>query len=367
MRLLPKDHELGWTPYGWLIYLPPLLLQPLLSHASAASWAITILGILVFLPLFFRGYWLAGARLLWIIGGITALGAIYMPINMAGGVYFIYAAGFAGMVGRPRAGRPIVAAITFVTLAEALLFSLPLEQWAWVVIFTALIGAINIHYAEVRRTNAKIRLAQEEIEHLAKVAERERIARDLHDLLGHTLSLIVLKSELASKLAETDPARARAEIQDVERISREALTEVRAAVRGYRSFGLREQLETASAALGAAGVSVEMKVETIPLNSAQEAVLAMAVREAVTNIVRHAEATSAEIRVGADDDVVTLEIRDDGRGSGDSEGAGLAGMRERIVELGGTLARENNRGTRIIVTFPVDRSANVVPIEARGA
>ncbi len=359
MRLLPPSRELGWTPYGWLIYLCPLLLDPLLSHAGALGWATTLAGIAVFLPLYFRGYWLSGARLRWIIAAITVLGVIFSPLNHAGGVYFIYAAAFAGEAGRPRLGRLLVGAITAVALGEALLLRQPVYQWGWVVVFSLLIGALNVHQAEVRRVNAKIRLAHDEVEHLARVAERERIARDLHDLLGHTLSLIVLKAELAAKLSERDPARARAEIEDVERISRAALGEVRAAVRGYRALGLGEQLDTARTTLTAAGVTVDMGIAEVPLSSSQEAVLALVVREAVTNIVRHADAAAATIRLGASDGHVLLEIRDDGRGGADLEGAGLAGMRERIAELSGTLERDGRRGTRLTVRLPVDQPAAV--------
>src|SRR5207253_2493665 len=128
-------------------------------------------------------------------------------------------------------------------------------------------------FAERSRANRKLRLAQEEVEHLAKVAERERIARDLHDLLGHTLSVIILKSELASKLADRDADRARAEIRDVERISRDALAQVRAAVRGYRAGSLQGETDAARATLATAGVVVECELATLTIPPAYEAVL----------------------------------------------------------------------------------------------
>ena len=121
-------------------------------------------------------------------------------------------------------------------------------------VFTIVTGAANIFDAERERAQRRLRRADEEIERLAALAERERIARDLHDLLGHTLSVIVVKSELAARLAERDPARAGEEMRDVERIGREALAEVRAAVVGYRAQGLRGELDGARRALAAAGV-----------------------------------------------------------------------------------------------------------------
>jgi two-component system sensor histidine kinase DesK len=146
------------------------------------------------------------------------------------------------------------------------------------VFFSALLGSVTIHYARRRRLTARLLAAGEQSEHLAKIAERERIARDLHDLLGHTFSLIVLKSELASRLAETDPSRAAHEIRDVERISRDPLAQVRAAVRGYRSAGFESELRQAREALEAAGVHVETTVQPAPLSSTQESVVALALR-----------------------------------------------------------------------------------------
>src|SRR5262249_21649918 len=152
-----------------------------------------------------------------------------------------------------------------------------------------------IHFAERHRDNRRLRRAQEEIEHLAKIAERERIARDLHDVLGHTLSVIVLKSELASKIAEKDPRRAVQEIKDVERMSREALPQVRNTIQGYHARSLQAEAEQATAALEAAGVKVSCELAHADIPAAHEGVLALALREAVTNIIRHAGATSCKL------------------------------------------------------------------------
>ena len=157
---------------------------------------------------------------------------------------------------------------------------LVLRRWPAVVV-----GGSNIYFAQRNRTLAKLRIANEEIEHLAKVAERERIARDLHDVLGHTLSVITLKSELAGKMMDRDPARAGKEIREVEQISRQALHEVRDAIRGYRTQGLAAELAQAKATLETAGLAVQCDAGTGPqLPAVQESVLSLAVREAVTNV-----------------------------------------------------------------------------------
>jgi two-component system, NarL family, sensor histidine kinase DesK len=122
-------------------------------------------------------------------------------------------------------------------------------MWAYIMPIAAIVGASNIHLAAKKRADAKLRLAREEIEHLAKVVERERIARDLHDVLGHTFSVVVLKSELVAKLVDSDAGRARQEMNEVEQIAREALGEVRHAIRGYRARDLGEELVQARATL----------------------------------------------------------------------------------------------------------------------
>src|SRR5262249_25675425 len=156
-------------------------------------------------------------------------------------VYFIYAAAFIGNTGEAGLAIRILPVLLLVIGLETWVFHLPAYFWIPALTVSVLVGAINIHYRQRDRDNKKLLMAQEEVEHLAKVAERERIARDLHDVLGHTLSVIVVKSELAAKLAEKDPARAVSEIKDVERISRDALAQVRNTVRGYQALSLQAE------------------------------------------------------------------------------------------------------------------------------
>jgi two-component system sensor histidine kinase DesK len=224
----------------------------------------------------------------------------------------------------------------------------------WATVFPAFIGAGNIFFAERNRMNRKLRKANEEIENLAKVAERERIARDLHDVLGHTLSVITLKSELAGKLIDRDPQRAGKEIREVEQISRQALTDVRDAIRGYRSQGLVAELAQAKSTLETAGLTVQCDAATtVKLPAVQESVLSLAVREAVTNVVRHAQARTCRMRLEQQNGSCRLEIRDDGCGTSNGEGNGLRGMRERVEMLGGTLQRSTEAGTTLTITLPL--------------
>jgi two-component system sensor histidine kinase DesK len=248
-------------------------------------------------------------------------------------------------------GLGIVASIAAI---ESLLLRAGLWEFFWAAIFPVFIGAGNVFFAERNRINRKLRKANEEIENLAKVAERERIARDLHDVLGHTLSVITLKSELAGKLIDRDPQRAGKEIREVEEISRKALSEVRDAIRGYRSQGLSAELAQAKATLETAGLTVQCDAaSTVKLPAMQESVLSLAVREAVTNVVRHAQARTCRMRLEQENGNCRLEIQDDGRGISNGEGNGLRGMRERVEMLGGTLQRNTDSGTTLTITLPL--------------
>ena len=346
-----------WTMYVWLIYLSFFLMYPALKpHASVFEWVATVAGAVAFIALYVRGYTVEGRAIVPVIVAITLLGVVFFPSNAGAGSFFIYAAGFAGRIGPGSAGVWTIVAIEVLTVGEILVLHTPIYNAVWPPLFVAIIGAVNMHYEQLHRSNHRLRLAQDEIERLAKVAERERIARDLHDLLGHTLSLIVLKSELASKLADRDPQRAREEIRDVERISRDALTQVRQAVGGFRSGGLPQELEQVKAMLRAASIECTATLAPVPLTAAQEAILSLALREAVTNVVRHARAKHCAIDMTADDGAVRLRVTDDGVGGASIEGHGLIGMRERISAIGGTLVRETTNGTTLTMTIPRDRS-----------
>jgi two-component system sensor histidine kinase DesK len=366
-RLIPHDTDLGWTPYAWLIYIFPFALTPLYSRSqgNAAGWVLYSLATAVFLVLYFRGTWARGRELILISAAMVAMAIGFWPISQAAGALFIYAASLIGTHHSTRIAVRGVSIISLLALAEMILLQRNLIASLWPVVFSIVVGAINIHFSQVGRANARLRLAHSEIEHLAKVAERERIARDLHDLLGHTLSLVILKSELASKLSERDPERAREEIRDVERISREALAEVRAAVSGYRSGGLEAEVQHARNALGSAGVRLETQIAPQKVPPAHEAVLCLAMREAVTNIVRHAGARGCRIVIRCSDASCSLTISDDGRGGNAPFGSGLSGMRERVEVLGGTLVREGQRGTTLIVTLPL--STNATALQERSA
>ena len=354
-----KDKDHGWSPLLWVVYLGFFFIDPVVSHASHRIWTLDILGAVAFLGLYFGLFVLEHPRAFVHIGGMVLLGVLFMPINAGACTFFIFAAAMLPFV----VNTQLTSWIGLATIGVAGAFEgLILHINGWTLFYSALfpviIGAGNTFFAERNRMNHELRKANEEIEHLAKLAERERIARDLHDVLGHTLSVITLKSELAGKLIDRDAERAGKEIREVEQISRQALAEVRDAIRGYRAKGLAAELAHAKETLETAGVVVKCEAATsVQLPAVQESVLSLAVREGVTNVVRHARATNCRLRLEQQNGSCRLEIVDDGQGFYTMEGNGLRGMRERVEMLGGTLERTNRSGTTLIITLPLKEVA----------
>jgi len=357
MRPLPKDQD--WTAYVYLFYLVYYLVVGLVFPIGPWGREATVAATVAAVGLYFWGYWLRGLRRFWVVGGFLVLGTLCANSNPGSSVFFVYGASFIGKaIDPPRAYWALGGLLAIIGLEAWLLH---LSPWLWTAAlgFSVLVGMLVIHEVQRRRLNNSLLRAQEEVERLAATAERERIGRDLHDLLGHTLSLIVLKSELASRLAEKDPARAACEIRDVERISREALSQVRAAVRGYHSVGLEAELTHAREALAAAGITFDSKVEPVTVSASQESVLTLAIREGITNVVRHAGAKTCQLALRCRYFGCELEIADDGRGGSAPDGFGLGGMRERVEALGGTLERDGSNGMRLILRLPTPGASGV--------
>jgi two-component system, NarL family, sensor histidine kinase DesK len=349
-----------WQALSGLIYAGFVFLVPAINGAPWTTWVITTASFAVFAALY-RDFFVHSAgpkgRQLSDLAGIGLLGLALLPINTGGATYVIYVAALVPFVLKPAHAISVFVLVAAALWAVTMTLVASLDRYivsGWVTGVIFIVGIGNIFVGERVRQGALLRQAREDVEEMAKLAERERIARDLHDLLGHTLSVIALKSELASKLADRDPARAAAEIRDVERVSREALSEVRAAVEGYKGRGFSGELHSARRTLGSAGVRLDASVRAVTLSPRHETVLALALRETITNVVRHARASVCRVALGVDDGELVLMIQDDGVGGPVREGNGLIGMRERIRAVGGTLVVDTERGVRVCVRLPSD-------------
>lgn len=175
--------------------------------------------------------------------------------------------------------------------------------------------------------------ARAELATLAAEQERFRIARDLHDLLGHSLTTITVKAGLAARIGQADQARAIQEMTEVEALARQALTEVRAAVASYREVTLAGELATGRQLLRAAGITADLPRAVDDVDPAHRELFGWVVREGLTNIVRHSRARSCAVRLSPS----SIEITDDGIGSSAPPGNGLTGLRERVAEAGGSI------------------------------
>lgn len=355
-RRLPLDI---YVHLVWLVFLG---FQPLFDPGSAARDVLIILAILaVFLPIYFWTWSRPGRAALPGIVVLGLMGAVLPAVNSGATTFLVYAGAAAGRKLEPRPAVAVLVVLVGAAVVGAVASAIP---WPIVVavytpalLLTPMIGAVSVVERVRSRANERLHRAHDEIERLAAIAERERIARDLHDLLGHTLSVIVLKSELAAKLADHDAARAATEIRDVERISRRALGEVREAVVRYRQRGLAAELEGARAAFDAAAVELGVELPDGSPPPRVEGMLAMVVREALTNVLRHARATRCDVQVARDGDAWVLEVRDDGHGRLGPAGNGLTGVRERVEALGGKVDVQGGAGVRLTVRLPAGAAA----------
>jgi two-component system sensor histidine kinase DesK len=222
-------------------------------------------------------------------------------------------------------------------------------------------GVILVGVRRLMELVGELETARAQVAELAASQERLRLSRDMHDLLGHNLSLIALKSQLARRLLGRDPTAAEVEVRDIESVARTSLQEARTAVRGLRRASLDSELDRAREALETAGIESAVS-GTGPLPAGVETLLGFAAREGVTNVIRHSHARHCEIAVRRKGEVAELEVRDDGLGAahGTDSGSGLRGLAERMAEAGGTLEAgpAEGGGFRLLARVPIAASTH---------
>jgi len=304
--------------------------------------------------------------------GMCLLSMALLPWYPAGMTYFVFGSVYLGGV-RWRSPWHYMGALLLLNAAMLLLgrsvgYAWPALGWLPV---TTLITSLLVHADRAgQRKDAALLQSQEQVRRLAALAERERIGRDLHDLLGHTLSLVALKADLAGKLLQRDPEAARREIAELGKVAREALAQVRHAVTGIRATGLAAEAAAAQVLLGTDGVQLELRLPPLELAPEQENALALCLREAATNVQRHAGARHVRVWLEDDGQRWVLGVEDDGRGGAIRPGNGLAGMRERLQALGGDLQLRRGsggRGTCLLARLPHQSRSGQEPAAASAA
>jgi two-component system sensor histidine kinase DesK len=351
----------GVRTFVWLGFVLLPLIDAIDSHRSGVAKAAIIAGAAVFVVVFV-GLVLIDRKpfpprlAVPIIAFLLAIAsALTIADRNTWAMLFIFSAGAASAL----LETPFAVGGVAVTTALGVL-ALAARGAGWGAIFgygapAAGVGMMMVAMTELRESNRQLVVARAELARLAVAEERERFARDLHDLLGHSLSVIALKAELAGRLLPDRASDAATEVAEVEQVARKALGEVRDAVSGYRRPTLDGEIAGARMALSAAGIGASVERAEAALDPVSEAVLAWAIREGATNVIRHSGARHCTLRVAVGLAEAVAEVIDDGVGAnGHGPGNGLTGLCERAHELRGAVEAGNRAGGgyRLAVTIP---------------
>jgi two-component system, NarL family, sensor histidine kinase DesK len=358
-------------PRGWAEMRPPrLLLAGLLGYVGAAAagvaqyssgaaavagYAILVVFCGCFLAIALSVGRLFGLRFLWPLLGVLAVLTAAEMFFAQGFAFYLFAALAVPVVGRlQRRAAPLVAAAALASFVVPWVVPSWHEGPGWGPTISIVFTALSAYaFTEIVSANRALHEAHAEIARLASETERNRIARDLHDLLGHSLTAITVKAALARRLAPSDREASVREIGEVEELSRQALADVRAAVFGYREVTVAGELARGRELLRASGVTADLPTATEVIDPTHQELLGWAVREGLTNVARHARATRCTVTLTPS----VVEIVDDGVGGPAPSGNGLTGLHERVTAAGGTVEAGpiSPRGWRLLVSLqPAD-------------
>lgn len=357
IEIFPK--HMGFFPYMWLVYL----LFPIYNLTQVSGWKLVIGSgmLIVFMITYRQLYFVQKTFILWacIQMILTLLFALfYNPFMIFFGFFTASAMGFAPSkkVFRILLCLLVVMLGVFINMNQLTPTSLVNIVPMFILMLLTPFGMRNFNQKKMLRN--QLNEANEQIKDLVKREERQRIARDLHDTLGHTLSLITLKSQLVEKLIVKNPERASTEAKEITQTSRTALKQLRELISDMRMITVEEELEQIKAILQAANIELEIKQETSAssLSPIEQNILGMCLREAVTNVVKHSKATNCTVSVIESQGELILKVEDNGIGLADQnhDGNGIRGMKERIALIDGFVELGTiNPGTLLIVKVPV--------------
>ncbi|MBJ7931040.1 MULTISPECIES: sensor histidine kinase [Bacillus cereus group] len=359
IEVFPK--HMGFFPYMWLVYL----LFPIYNLTQVSGWKL-VMGIgmlIVFIITYRQLYFVQKTFVLWafIQMILTFLFAIfYNPFMIFFGFFTASAMGFAPSkkVFRVLLCLLVVmlGAFVFVNMNQLTPANLVNIVPMFILMLLTPFGMRNFNQKKMLKN--QLNEANEQIKDLVKREERQRIARDLHDTLGHTLSLITLKSQLVEKLIVKNPERASVEAKEITQTSRTALKQLRELISDMRMITVEEELEQIKAILQAANIELEIEQEASAssLSPIEQNILGMCLREAVTNVVKHSKATQCTVSVLESQGELILKVEDNGIGLEDqnNDGNGIRGMKERIALIDGFVELNTiHSGTLLTVKVPV--------------
>ena len=336
----------GWVVAAiWLVFLAYPVIETFETDASTPVKTLVLALIAAYAVIYLLGWsvWRDHALTVWFVMLLLAVGTV------------------------PVIGIEAIGLTPYLGAFSALM--VPAPWWKWTTGFSALLPVLSliggdfpaffflivwpiIGFCTVMRVFSELEKRSEDARaELALVVERDRVARDVHDVLGHSLTALSIKAELAARLIEVDPARAREELESIQQTARQALTEVRSTVGGLRAANLEAELAAAPRVLADAGITTRLVGTVADTDPRHRTMLAWVLRESVTNVVRHARASVVSIELSPSG----LVVADDGAGyepNGGHDGSGLLGMRERVSAAGGTLHLTGGPGTRVEVVLP---------------
>ncbi len=355
----PKSNNISYwkKPLGeraefYLVYLVFYFIPWLFKTPSVNDLIAIVLALAVFLPIYFHGHKQTGLKSIPHVATISLIGFAVSPFFGSHGVFHVYAMVQAGFL-RPERFAWVLVVIT--TSVFTVFSWLTLQPW-WEYGFALFIGLITaigaISTAGRIEKNDQLERTRELDQQLAAVTERERIAQDLHDLLGQTLTMVALKSEVAVKLFDKKPKQAKRELEEIRDAARTALKDVRNAVAGMNKTTLALEISRAQQILSSANIELKIVGDTPNLNSQSDQVLGLTVRETMTNIVRHSQADQAMLTISTDGQSLNVIVEDNGTPSSIEEGSGLTGLRRRIDDLGGITRFELTPGLKISMQIP---------------
>lgn len=344
--LLPRNLNEQFSPYVWLIYLPLFFVPVVLFHKDPMDVVWTSLASVIFLGLYFHVYWVKSQDVIYHIIAILLIGTLAAFVTATACTLFIYAGAFCSRLKPLKYAVAVLIGLLVWIAVISWLFNFEVYFYMPALTFGLIVGILNIYQCILYQNKQELILSRKETQRLAQVAERERIARDLHDLIGHTFSVITLKADLAGRLLDKgqqkDLEKARNEIKQLEDISRDALSQVREVVSGYRTSDLLSELANAKNVFASVDIEFQYQFEDIEeqqieLDSASNKELAIVLRELVTNVIKHAKATQVAVTIKHSNDKIVLAMQDNGQGFENSQhkGFGIKGIEERIHKLHG--------------------------------
>lgn len=311
--------------------------------------------LLLFLVCYFWAYRSSRREMHWPIAGIVLVAALITPVNPGSIAMFAYAGFFIGFAYTLK--RYLLLMLLLVAVLVVLQLTLTIHWNLFLIMGLPIVLGVSLlgraEQAKLRHRLAE-KQSEDEIKQLATAVERERIARDLHDILGHTLSSIILKADLAEKLlARQQIAAAQQQLSELSQVAREALSQVRQSVSGYKHQGLAAEVHKLLGRLRDAGFQAELTGDIPALNSRCETAIILALTELTTNVMRHSKGDSCQLSFGQQGNGLLISVADNGSGSDLAEGNGLAGLRERLAAIGSTLVLEQHNGVTANIKMPL--------------